>query len=282
MKIVACGDSWCWGAELVDPDQEPFWMPNADNHHLHYIPVHEKYRLEHKYIQIFADRVHANEIIDLSQASISNDAIIRKLTEWLLVEGYTTGRDTGDLFVSIGWTSPERTEFYNKEYGGVDGAWLPFGSWSMNKGVYKDKDITKFMELYYKHFFNEGKFIHHWLLQLWQTEMMLKKFNIKYVMFQAFYDDCYRGYSPYQWDDTVYTDNYIDKITPGDKILKQNFDPVRFMEWSPSKIGTSHNFMVNAAGGDAKKVIGSWHPNVLGHSIWGEHMSKYCLENKLL
>ena len=282
MKIVACGDSWCWGAELVDPDQEPFWMPNADNHHLHYIPVHEKYRLEHKYIQIFADRVHANEIIDLSQASISNDAIIRKLTEWLLVEGYTTGRDTGDLFVSIGWTSPERTEFYNKEYGGVDGAWLPFGSWSMNDNVYENNEVSKFMKLYFKYFLNAGGFIHRWLMQIWQTEMMLKKFNIKYVMFQAFYDDCYRGYSPYQWDDTVYTDNYIDKITPGDKILKQNFDPVRFMEWSPSKIGTSHNFMVNAAGGDAKKVIGSWHPNVLGHSIWGEHMSKYCLENKLL
>lgn len=282
MKIIACGDSWCWGAELVDPDNEPYWIPNADNHHLHLLPVHEQYRLKHKYIQVFADGVQADEIIDLSQVSISNDAIIRKLTEWLLVEGYTTGRDTSDLFVSIGWTSPERVEFYNKEYGGVDGVWLPFGSWSTNDGVYSNDDISKFMKLYFKHFLNEGGFIHHWLFQLWQTEMMLKKFNIKYVMFQAFYDHCYHGYSPHHWDDHAYTADYIDTITAGDKILLQSFDQIRFMEVNPSLIGTSHNFMVNAAGGDTKKVIGSWHPNVLGHRIWGEYMSKYCLENKLL
>lgn len=282
MKIVTCGDSWCWGAELVDPDQEPFWIPNADNHHLHLLPVHEKYRLEHKYIRIFAEGVQADEIVDLSQCSISNDAVVRRLTEWLLVEGYTTGRDTSDLFISIGWTSPERVEFYNKECGGVDRGWLAFGSWSTNDGVYENSDISKFMKLYFRHCLSEEGFIHHWLSQLWQTEMMLKRFNIKYVMFQAFYDHCYHGYSPHQWDDHKYTADYIDVISPGDKILKQSFDPLRFMEWSSEKIGTSHNFMVNAAGGDATKVIGSWHPNVLGHSIWGEHMVKHCLGNKLI
>ena len=282
MKIVACGDSWCWGAELVDPDQEPFWIPNADNHHLHLLPVHERYRLKHKYIQVFAENVQADEIIDLSHCSISNDAVVRRLVEWLTVEGYTTGRDTSELFISIGWTTPERTEFYCKSEIGVDGFWTPFGSWSMNKGVYVENDVAKFMELYYKHFLSPGSFIHHWLLLIWQTEMLLKKFNIKYVMFQAFYDHSYSGYMPHHWDDILYTADYIDSLTPGDKVIMQSIDPIRFMEMSPTKIGTSHNFMVNAASGVAKKVIGSWHPNILGHSIWGEHMSKYCLENKLL
>jgi len=282
MKIVACGDSWCWGAELIDPKKEPFWTEGADNHHLHFVPFHEHYRLKHKYIQVFADMVQADEIVDLSQCSISNEAIIRRLTEWLLVEGYTTGRDTSDLFVSIGWTSPERVEFYNKEYGGVDGAWLPFGSWSTNAAVYENSEVSKFMKLYFKYFLNTGGFIHKWLFQIYQTEMLLKKFNIKYVMHQAFYDHSYSGYYPHQWDDNKYTSDYINEITPGDKILLQSIDPIRFMEATQSKIGTSHNFMVAAAGGNTLSVIGSWHPNAHGHAIWGEYMGKYCLENKLL
>ena len=27
-KLVACGDSWCWGAELVDPAVEPVPIKN--------------------------------------------------------------------------------------------------------------------------------------------------------------------------------------------------------------------------------------------------------------
>ena len=122
MRVVGCGDSWCWASELVDPIEEPVPIMNYPNggFERHDKPVNTAYRLKHRYLNIFADKIGATELIDLSRPSRSNDAIIRVLVEWLTNEGYTSGRDTSDLFITIGWTSPERREFYIKK----NGAWI--------------------------------------------------------------------------------------------------------------------------------------------------------------
>jgi len=276
MKIVACGDSWCWGAELVDPAKEPLWVKGIDNHDLHYIPHHAEYREKNRYIQLFADKVGASEVIDLSYCSFSNDAIARTLIEWLVENEYTSGRDTADLFVSIGWSSPERREFYYKDKWGRDN-WLPFGPWSMNQD-HGNPDLDKFMRLYFDNFWNTSEYMHRWILQLWQTELMLKKFNIKYVMHQAFYAHHQKIID--KWDDRVYLFNYKNSITLSDKLMWDSIDPIRFMHKNDSKSGTAHNYMMNNSNGES--VFLEQHPNSLGHKIWAEHMYSYCIEHSII
>jgi hypothetical protein len=187
MRLIGCGDSWCWGAELVDPNEEPvpiMKLPGG-GFERQLKPINIAYRLKHRYLNLFADRIGVTEIVDLSKPSRSNDAIVRTLIEFLVNEGYTTGRDTSDLFITIGWSSPERREFYYKKQWGSDN-WMEFGPWSMDQD-HGDKDIDKFMRLYFDNFWNEGEFLHRWIQQVWQTELMLKSLNIKYVMHQAFY-----------------------------------------------------------------------------------------------
>ena len=108
MKLIGAGDSWCWGAELVDPaiDPDPIMNLPGGGFERQSIPENIEYRLKNRYINRFADMMNADELVDLSDPSLSNDAIVRVLMEYLSSEGYFTGRDTSDLFVSIGLFGP--------------------------------------------------------------------------------------------------------------------------------------------------------------------------------
>ena len=73
MKLIGCGDSWCWGAELVDPIEEPIplFKIGGDQHWREHKPINVEYRNKHRYIQLFADKIGVTELIDLSQPTIS-------------------------------------------------------------------------------------------------------------------------------------------------------------------------------------------------------------------
>lgn len=275
MRLVGCGDSWCWGAELVDPIEEPVPIMNlpGGGFERQLKPINIAYREKHRYLNLFAEKINATEIVDLSKPSRSNDAIVRVLIDWLVTEGYTTGRDTSELFITIGWSSPERREFYYKKRWGSDN-WMEFGPWSMDQD-HGDKDIDNFMRLYFDNFWNEGEFLHRWITQIWQTELMLKSLNIKYVMHQAFYHHHTQMIN--QWDDAKYKEKFT-TITQSDKLLWDNIDNVHFIHKDDPEIGTMHHYMLSKA----KDVFAVFHPNSKGHAIWADYLYQYCTENKLI
>jgi len=275
MRLIGCGDSWCWGAELVDPVEElvPIMNLPGGGFERQLKPINIEYRLKHRYLNLFADSIGATDVVDLSKPSRSNDAIVRTLIEFLVTEGYTTGRDSSDLFITIGWSSPERREFYYKKQWGSDN-WMEFGPWSMDQD-HGDKDIDSFMRLYFDNFWNEGEFLHRWIQQVWQTELMLKSLNIKYVMHQAFYHHHTQMIN--QWDDKKYKEKFT-TITKADKLLWDSIDSVKFIHKNHPELGTMHHYMLS----QAKDVFEVFHPNSKGHAIWADHMYKYCIENKLL
>lgn len=275
MRLVGCGDSWCWGAELVDPMEEPvpiMTLPGG-GFERQLKPINIAYREKHRYLNLFAEKINATEIVDLSKPSRSNDAIVRVLIEWLVNEGYTTGRDTSELFITIGWSSPERREFYYKKRWGSDN-WMEFGPWSMDQD-HGDKDIDNFMRLYFDNFWNEGEFLHRWITQIWQTELMLTSLNIKYVMHQAFYHHHTQMIN--QWDDLKYKEKFT-TITQSDKLLWDSIDTTHFIHKDDPKMGTMHHYMLSKA----KDVFEVFHPNSKGHAIWADYLYQYCTENKLL
>ena len=281
MRLIACGDSWCWGAELVDPDKPPYWSKGKDNHSLHYIPHHAEYRMKNRYIQLFANKINATDVIDLSLCSYSNDAIVRTLTDWLINEDYVNGKDTADLFISIGWTSPERKEVYFKERWGSEN-WVQIGPlWTEFAGLGgRTEELETFGKIYINNFWNAGEYMHRWIHQVWQTEMLLKKLNIKYVMHQAFYH--HHQKSIRDWDDKIYQQHHADYINTSDKKIWATIDPIRFMHKDDLEKGTAHNYMLNKAHGDRSAVFYEMHPNMNGHKIWANHLYEYCIENKLL
>lgn len=279
MKLLACGDSWVWGDELVDPIEEPIPIMRipGGGFDRHLKPVNYAYRMKHRYVNQFAEKIGA-EVVDLSECSASNNAIIRRLMEYLSEEDYLYGRDTSELFVSIGWTSPERTEFYYKKKWGRDN-WLDFGPWTLGRS-HNDEDVDQFFRIYVENFYHPGEYLHRWILQIFQTERILKSLNINYIMHQAFYHHHMQTIK--QWVDKKYTDEIKNTITYADKKMWDSLDPIRFVHKDDPEHGTAHHYMLNKADGDYEKAFIEFHPSAYGHTVWAEHLYEYCKEHKIL
>lgn len=277
IKLILLGDSWAWGTELLDPQVFPdgnVMKANAETFDHHHHPTHTIYRENNRYARLFADQIGAESIIDLSKGGASNDTIVRLLLRWLAEEGYTQGRATDDLFVTIGWTSPERKDFfYNKNIGGSDDrGW--FTLFPNFRHDYGSEDLSKFYDLYVTNLWNAGEYMHRYITQVWQVSMILKNLKIKYLMHQAFYQ---QQMHILNWKDSIFKSNVNEKILPSDKLIWDAVDPIRFMNKDDVSC-TFHEYILNKN----KNVLYNQHPNHIGHRIWAEYMYEYCLKHQLL
>lgn len=278
-KILACGDSWCWGAELVDPAVEPvpiMTLPGG-GFERQSKPENIKYRLEKRYINQFATRAGIEDIEDISMPSLSNDAILRRLLHWLAENGHTDHRNNSDLLVSIGWTSPERTEFYYKEKWGCD-HWATYGPWALDQKFEKDHDkLHTFFNLYFDLFGEPAGFVSKYVQTVWIAQTILKSLNIKYVMHQAFYH--HHEQLIKQWDDKLYKEQNM-QLTEGVVKLWESVDNRFFVNKDHPDLSTAHHVMVAKGGID--NVFEIFHPNAAGHEIWGEYLYDFCKANGTL
>jgi hypothetical protein len=283
MKLIACGDSWCWGAELVDPVEEPvpIFKLGGDNFDRQLKPINMAYREKHRYIQLFKDKIQADELVDLSQPSISNTAIARKLKEYLCLEGYLSGRDTSELFVSIGWSSPERNEFYYKDPDTGHVETMVFGPWVFSVPN-KDPALDQFLKTYALMFCHEHEFMHRWIKEVFETQLLLQHYKIKFVMHQAFYHFLDEWFNT--WQDNKYLERSMSVISTADKKLWELVDNKTFMH-KDRKIMSAHNIMQQEAKiqfNDPDKAFIIMHPSEFGHSVWAQHMYDYCIKSKIL
>lgn len=278
LTLVGFGDSWAWGTELIaqqiDPKSYTFDLQNTKEN--------TEYRENNRYLKLFADRIGAEKIVDLSYGGISNDTIVRKLLRWLANNGYTSGKDTSKLFVSIGWTSPERKDFHFKTPMGeghlATGWFTVYPLWKHNYG---NPELEEFFNLYVKNFWNAEEYMHRWITQVWQTEMILKNLGIKYVMHQAFYH--FKGEIISRWNDEAYINDHREAISHADIKIWNSVDPIKFMHKDDKNIGTFHHYILNCVGkNNLDKVFAISHPNAYGHRLWAEHMYEYCREHNLL
>ncbi len=282
LTLVGCGDSWTWGTELVDPSTCP--DPLKYNFDLQHLPINVEYREQHRYLKLFADSIGAESIVDLSQGGCSNDTIVRTLLYWLGDNDYLKGRDTSNLFVSIGWTNPERKDFYNNKTitvrDGKDCGWFTlYPNFNHDFGY---PELSKFHEIYVSNLWNEEEYMSRWVGQIYQIETLLKNLKIKYVMHQAFYHH-HVGLLSRNFKSAK---NYTDKISSSNRSIWDAIDSVRFMHKDDPTTGTFFGYISNYVGQENIASIfphkNVHHPNALGHKIWAEHMYQYCKENNLL
>ena len=276
LTLVSCGDSWAWGTELID--RTKITGKNWD-FSLHHSPLHKKYREDHRYIKLFADKIGASNIADLSAGGCSNDTIVRKLFRWLANEGYIAGRDPSDVFVSIGWTSPERKDFcYNQEKPGWENGW--FTLYPLWHHDYNIPELDQFKDLYIENLWNAEEYLNRWIMQVWQTQALLTSLGIKYVMHQAFYHQHMANFE--EWNDSKFKMDRDKNSNLSDLKIWENVNDITFMHKDHPDKGTFYNYIRNISVNTNTKVFHTSHPNELGHQLWADYMHKYCLENNLL
>jgi len=272
MILLGCGDSWCWGDELVDMTLYPNYKFSDD---LLDLVDNNAYRENTRYINLLGKKLNADRVYCLAFRGSSNDAIFRTLIEYLAREQYLFGRETSELFISIGWTSPERREFYFKETWGADN-WMPVGPWLLDSNGSRPY-LNDFQNLLFEHFWHTAEYMNRWTRQLYFTELLLKSLNIRYVMHQAFYHSDKKTINDWSSDDL---NNAKDFISKEDSMIYQSLNEKTFIGKNNSHM-TFHNYILQKVNGDYKKVFAEWHPNELGHKLWADFLYDYVKDNNL-
>ena len=179
-KILICdGDSWTAG-DLIDPE-----LFGGNLRHVNH-PDNDQYRLPRVWPHKLGKLLDV-EVSNISVAGSSNDAIVRRLIPNVMkLLGHY---NSDDLFVIVGWSSPERKDFFYK--GEWDGHYL--ASWetlypAQLEQHLPNKDVEKFYKLYLKYFWNNEEYMSRYINQNLYLHYFLERNNIDHLFFNTFYE----------------------------------------------------------------------------------------------
>lgn len=264
--LVVAGDSWTYGSEIRDPSL-PEKIKDWDEQN-------DVYRLPRIWPTKLKDKMNCERVVNLSYPASSNDRIIRTLTSWLVQEYIAPEKDTSDLFVVIGFTSPERKDFYYNDPEEKFKDWITL--WPMINHRHPMRALRDFNELYTVYFWNEEEYIHRYVNQIFNLQLLFKQYNINYLMFQAFYQR--KDLHILNWLDNPYTRNFVGQP---DKCMWELIDPIRFMHKNET-IHSFHNYILDKDPSQYKTIsIKGMHPSEIAHTWWADHIYDYCEVNKL-
>ena len=283
MRLLTLGDSWTYGIELWDPELGP---------QKNYFPIHhakhEAYRQRHAWPWKIAELLEVSEVINLAWPGCSNDTIVRRLMRWLTSEGSLNGRNSQDLLVMIGWTGPERRDFYSADAELVrnwpytsDNGWITVTPWGTGtnrwSGEFGIKQLNTLSVEYFSHWCDPNEYLNRYINQTWTVQKTLDSIGAHWLMFQAFFENP-------ELDIDCWTDEYFDmskfQIDVDDLKL---WNMVHSVNYYKKKDGTQtfHNFLM-AARSERDDVMVKTHPTALGHSLWATELFNYMKNNKLV
>jgi hypothetical protein len=189
-KLILCeGDSWTAG-DMIDPKLNTTNINHVDN---------DDYRLP-KLWPYDLEKLTNIKVINNSRAGSSNDGIVRRVIDNI---SYLTEKNKSkDLFVIVGFSSPERKDFYYK--GEFDGelinGWETMYPAELEHGVLKfgNSPLADFYKLYLSYFWYPGEYIRRYIEQVLLLHYFLKGNNIKHKFFNSFYEVLPGVESPFQ------------------------------------------------------------------------------------
>jgi|TARA_Y100000034_G_scaffold127093_1_gene179352 hypothetical protein len=254
-KIILCdGDSWTSG-DIVDPEIFGDQLEHV-NH-----PDNDQYRFPRVWPGML-DYETMNE----SVAGSSNDAIVRRVLRKVLE--LLENNQPENLFVIIGWTSPERKDFYYKN---IHSSWETLYPAQFKQDFdyagESEKELKQFYKIYLKYFWNQEEYLERYIQQNLTMHYFLQIKGIKHLFFDSFYetnDSCI-------WDSKDLLDDLSNQISNrifSDK-LQEEFIELRndfFIKTSMQKYLSSYN---------QEELFDGNHPSEGGHREWANYIQKY-------
>ena len=257
-KIILCdGDSWTAG-DIVDPEIFGDQLEHV-NH-----PDNIPYRLPRVWPHKLGKLLEV-EVENISVAASSNDAIVRRIVENVLdiLKVY----DSSDIFVIIGWSSPERKDFYFK--GDWDGDFIE--SWetlypAQLEQSLPNKDVEKFYDTYLKYFWHSEEYINRYVNQNLYLHYFLESKGVRHLFFDAFYE----SKEVDMHDDYDFVDDLKDYKSKTNimkefiNIRKRIFKDISFRKF----------LMKSNTGKFKKDLLDGYHPSEKGHEMWAGELYK--------
>jgi hypothetical protein len=292
LEIICDGDSWVFGCEIVDPELKEQYDDDVYVGYFDFEEANDAYRRP----RIFSH--HLSKILDCKVTNLSwpaddNGTILRRTIEYITSEYLAKGRSTDNLFVMVGWSSPERNSFWYKD----DKLSSAFRLWPQ-VAHFDAPAQEKFWELYVTYLWNAEEYMPRYVFNVIQLQNFCKAHNIKWMCWNSFYQTPAK--SPNEWYDldireeleklTNFVGGYQYQTTdqPNRRHGTMNnyvnlwdtVDPVRFYK-KDQPCSTFKSYIEQPELG-IENVLCGWHPGPESHEAWAHELVRYIKEHNLL
>jgi len=271
MKLILCdGDSWTAG-DIINPELKII----NENHANVNDPLNDSYRLPKVWPHKLGKLLNI-DTLNIAHAGSSNDGIVRRTMR--KVKELLLDYEAKDLFVIIGWSSPERKDFY---YTGEWDAWETIHPVSNYQPI-PDKDIDTFYEIYRDKFWNEQEYVERYIQQNLLLHYFLKEHNVKHLFFDAFYET--RGhrsmFNSLNIDDVIISSGYETEshyalmkyflnvkkeFSLNDSFRNLLLDKNKVFEYNGEQLNSFKEKLFNTE---------DHHPSEKGHETWAKNLFK--------
>ena len=270
------GDSWTAG-DIVDPKlfkDQPWHVNHPDN---------KQYRLPRVWPHKLGKLANV-DIINNSIAGASNDTIVRSTINDIIELKAT--HNLQEIFVIIGWSSPERKDFFYK-WGNKkgEGNWECLYPAELTHWSSERKELNEFFKLYVKNHWYEEEYITRHCLNTITLHNFLTNLNIPHLFFNAFYEGKKEVLDPktHQLYESSNLDSFISEFREQkdyktlkrlqiNNILKEYKDIFKQSFIKKSFI----KFLFENLNKYKQKELIDYHPTELGHKLW----ANYIFENE--
>jgi len=290
-EIICDGDSWTFGCEIADPEIAKRYPADTHPGAYDFLADNDSYRVP----KIFSTRLSQllnRPVTNLSWPADDNGTILRRTINYISQKYLANNLSTENLFVIVGWTSPERNSFWYKD----DKLSHLFRLWPQVKH-FDAAAQEKFWELYVAYLWNEEEYIPRYVLNVLQLQNFCQANNIKWMCFNSFYQT--PNANPDNWQDLKIADEianisgriggheYHQSTDPLTRKIHNNdysalwasIDPVRFYKKDYAN-NTFKSYIEDTANNIAVPLTG-WHPSPEAHAAWASELARYIKENKL-
>lgn len=291
-EIICDGDSWTFGCEIADPDIAKIYPRDTHPGKYDFVKENDSYRTPKIFSSHLSKLLNA-PVTNLSWPADDNGTILRRTINYISQKYLANNIPTDNLFVIIGWTSPERNSFWYKD----ENLSYLFRLWPQVPH-FDAPAQEKFWELYVAYLWNEEEYIPRYVLNVLQLQNFCRVNNIKWLCFNAFYQT--PNESPNGWNDLDIkeevknlknriggheyhqTSNPLKRITHSNdySALWDSIDSVRFYKKDQPN-NTFKSYIEDPVNNVVTPLTG-WHPSPEGHEAWANELARYIKSNNLL
>ena len=291
LEIICDGDSWVFGSEIVGPEIKALYTADTFVGTYDYYEQNDAYRIPRIFPTHLAKLMDAN-VTNLAWPADDNGTILNRTMVHISKEYLAKGKSTDNLFVIIGWSSPERNVFYYKD--AETKYHMRFRLWP-NVQHFDSKAQEEFWKIYVEYLWNPEEYMPRYVMNVLQFQNFCKVHNIKWMCFNSFYQtpevdikawnnlnvgeelkNLNSGGGPYQISSDKEPNRRYYQFTYSD--LWETVDPVRFYKKDQPK--NTFSSFIKEAGADP--VFYGWHPSPESHELWAKELVRYINDNNLL
>jgi hypothetical protein len=289
MKEIICdGDSWTFGCEITDPNIAKQYPKNVHPGAYDFLESNDSYR-KPKIFSTHLENLLGASVTNLSWPADDNNTILRRTINYITNNYVATNKSTEDLFVIVGWSSPERNSFWYKD----DKLSVLFRLWP-NVRHFDALPQEEIWKLYIEYLWNKEEYLTRFVYNVMTLQNFCNAHNIKWMCYNSFYQvpnlnvdqwsdlniteelSELRGkLGGYQYQKTNINERYSESINllP----LWETIDENRFY-YKNNKNNTFKSFVEKNNPND---TFNGWHPSPTSHEVWAKELFRYINEFKL-